>query len=220
MEAQIMAKEIETYIEVRETTQQIERKMAVGIRDELNRIFPASMSQIEREIKKIIYDGIIRQPEYSAIRANELRIELGLHDGIARLLAIIDTWLTGISVRFKPFRTSSKGLTGGIVVEAVASDYMDVLSMSEAILVTEKMEQLPWLQWLLLEGSSVIIGDYRVVFGAGMGRTGGGHMVKGGSWGIPSQYAGNSNNNFITRALLSIQPELETTITRIIESKI
>jgi hypothetical protein len=152
--------------------------------------------------------------------SGKLRIELGLVDGGVRLLNILDAWIGGTEVKFTKFRLAAGGFTGGIKIRAIRNDYSDVLSMSDATLVTEKGEELPWLRWMLIDGGSLIIADYIVKFRGGTGRTGGGFMVEGNGWSIPSPFSGVVGDNFVTRAVDSIQDRLEDDIARIIESKI
>lgn len=208
---------IDAKIEIKESEQQIVRKITVAVRDHLNEKFPRAINPIKKMVKKKLFDSLVDSPEYNAIAAGNLRIELGLVDGEGRLLDIIDQWIRDVEVKFKRFRAGNSGLTGGITITAVKSDYFDVLGLSEAELITDKGEELPWLQWLLLEDTNIIIADYEVKFGLGRGRTGGGNMVPGGEWSIPSQFAGGQGDNFVTRAIEIIQPDLEREVADIIK---
>jgi len=215
-----MSDEITAYIKIKESSREIQRKMTVGIRDELNRAFPLALGEIETVVRKLIFDAITQQPEYISITNGTLKVELGLPDGNARLLSIIDVWINTVNVKFTKFRTSAKGLTGGIKIEAIPNDYDDVIDMDAAVLTTEKGEDLPWLRWLLLDGNGIIIADYSVKFGGGLGRTGGGQMTNVGSWAVPPQFGGTAGDNFVTRALIAIQPTMENEIAKIIQKKI
>jgi hypothetical protein len=104
------------------------------------------------------------------------------------------------------------GFEGGITIEAIRADYADVLALPDSTLITpEHGYVLPWLQWLLLEGNKTIIEHFKVQFGS-WGRTGGAIMRKGGSWHVPPEHAGTINDNFITRAIAQIEPQLVETI--------
>jgi hypothetical protein len=207
-------------IQIKENIRQIERKMLEGIRDTLNIAFPKTQNDIISNTKRILYGAITSQPEYRSIVSGDLRIELGLVDGGVRLLNIVDRWLASLEVTFTKFRIVGGGFAGGIKIRAIRSDYSDVLSMSDANLITEKDEELPWLRWMLLDGGSLIIADYNVKFQSNRGRTGGGFMIEGRGWSIPEPFSGSSGDNFVTRAVDSIQDRLTDTIIRILESKI
>ena len=186
----------------------------------LNKKFPLMLSEILQTTKKTLFDSLLKQEEYIGLGHGDLRVELGLVDGQSRLISIMDRWLSTIELKFTPFKRRGSKITGGIKIRGVKNDYSDVLGDYEANFTTEKGENLPWLEWLLLDGSSVIIADYRYREGIGEGRAGGGTMRKGGSWGVPDPYTGVQSDNFITRAIDSMLKELEIKFIQIIESKI
>lgn len=206
-------------ITLKENSQQIQRKIFEATRNYLNQKFPGMLKDFEDAAKKRIFYSVILQPEWESIRSGTLRVELGLVDGENRLYSILDYWLQNIEAKFTKFKAGNN-LTGGVKLIAVNNNYADILSLPEANLVTEKGENLPWLKWLLTAGSQILIGDYSFEFQAGRGRTGGGFMDLGGSWGISQNYSGISGDNFITRAIDSVQNELVADLQKIIESKI
>lgn len=207
----------ELSIDIKETSAKVDRKIKEGIRDYLNDTWPKKLNTIKDVARKHIFNSILAQPEYQSITSGQLRTELGLVDGGYRLYFIIDEWLRKVEVNFSKFRIGGAGLTGGIKIYAIKSDYTDILSKSESIFTTEKGEDLPWLKWLLLDGGSVIIADYSVKFKQGTGRTGGGTMKQTGSWSVPSQFSGTLGDNFITRAIESIQDQLEKDVIDILD---
>ena len=74
---------------------------------------------------------------------------------------------------------------------------------------------LPWLKWLLLDGSAILVPNHSVVFGPNpKSRTGNAIMRldKNRGWSVPSQYQGTESNNWITRALDNAAPEIEKLI--------
>jgi len=73
---------------------------------------------------------------------------------------------------------------------------------------------IDWLRWLLHEGSGAIIRDY--TFSSGFhrrSRTGLGIMVEtGGSWQMPPEFAGTASDNFVLRALETIDQEIDNIV--------
>jgi hypothetical protein len=70
---------------------------------------------------------------------------------------------------------------------------------------------LPWLEWLLLYGGKIIVRDYRVKMGSNnRSRTGMAVMVEssGSNWRVPTEFAGTSNNNWVTRAINKIDNKI------------
>lgn len=211
---------IDITVNIVESTNKIAFDIVKAIVKDLNKKMIPIIPQIEDVVRQKIFQGITSQPEYTAIQSGDLKIELGLINGANRLRTIIDVWALRLRTRFRPFRAFKNKITGGLRVEAIRSDYADVLKLAESILVTEKGESLPWLRWLLFEGNNTIILDYSVRFQTGAGRTGGGIMVKGGSWGIPYEFAGGINDNFVTRGINSVGKDLQNDIINTIERNI
>lgn len=91
------------------------------------------------------------------------------------------------------------------------SSYNELLSLNEAFQLTEPTRNnpigfaLPWLEWVLLEGSSIVVPGFRAVSSPVHGRfsrSGGDYlMYEGGSFQIPPQHQGDASNNFLTRSL-------------------
>lgn len=183
--------------------------------DNACKIIDAAISKaipnIEKEVKRRIAGSIRVQPEYSSIINGQLMGELGLIDGQNRLERIINIWVDSLVVKKRVTRRSGDKITGGFRIEAINADYSDVISREEAVLITEKGTNLFWLQWLLTEGDKKIILDYKIVRNPRRSRTNT-VIMKGDSttsWGIPAEFAGTINNNFVTRAMNSIIPEME-----------
>ena len=64
---------------------------------------------------------------------------------------------------------------------------------------------------------SIIIAHYGVEYGAGLGRSGGAHMVRlkdapFGPFKVNSAFSGTIDNNFITRAMSGVSREIKNTI--------
>jgi len=76
---------------------------------------------------------------------------------------------------------------------------------------------------LLLYGGQIIVRNYRVKMGSNRAsRTGMAIMVEspGDSWRVPPEFAGTSNNNWVTRALSKIDDKILDIIQLEIERKI
>lgn len=203
-------------IELKESATEIQTNIAKGTRDYLNARFPTVLDEIRTLTRKKLYDAITSSPEYISMINGKLNIELGLVDANDKLQNILEKWINSVSVQFNKFRISKTNLSGGIKILAVNSDYSDVLFLPDSVLITEKGDILPWLSWMLTYGSNVIIADYRIRFGP-IGRTGGGAMYLGGSWGISPEYAGTIKDNFVTRSINSIKDDMQKEIAVIIK---
>jgi len=186
---------------------EIDREINLKIKSSINAI----TESIEIAIQTLVKLRLQEAPEVNSLAGGELRYQFGLRDGSSRISNIIEVWAESVEVRY----VQGAGKFGGISISMVDENYSKVLSMSEAEFTTEDGTSLEWLRWLLLEGDTRIINNYQFQSGR-TGRAGGGIMIsrQRGSWGVPSQFAGTENNNFATRALESMQDEIDIIVRR------
>lgn len=185
---------------------EIERMVTLEIIRVSNHIFPPLAGKIKRDIVANIGDIFSFSPEYQSIISGDLSINFGIPSGEAqqKLKVIVETLARSTMIDFIPLRQRAKQITGGFRISAFQSDFADILSLAESYQKTDKGQQLPWLEWLLLEGDRVIISEYFFLPGSfKQSRTGGGIMafdtLK--HWRVPPQYSGTVRNNWITRTV-------------------
>jgi len=186
---------------------EIEKEVSLRLKSSINAI----TESIEIALQTLVKGRLHEAPEVDSLASGELRYQFGLVDGASRISNIIDMWAESIEVRY----VSGFGKLGGISISMGDNDYSKALSMPEAEFTTEDGTSLEWLRWLLLEGDTRIVNNYRFQSGR-RGRAGGGIMVsrQNSSWGVPSQFAGTDSNNFATRALESMQDEIDVIVRR------
>jgi hypothetical protein len=199
----------------------IGRDMLQALLPDLQKYFNKVYREIQINIPRILIFHIKSQPEYSSLLSGKLMGEFGLPDSASRLSNILSTIESGAIVQSKPITISGSRIKGSIRLQMVQKDFSDLLSLGDASFTTEKGANLQWLSWLLKEGDSIIIADYTFALGSfASSRTGMGIMREfgGSSWRVPPEFAGNINNNWITRAIdaasSDIEKELES-LTRI-----
>lgn len=179
---------------------------------DLQKYFNDVYSKMQKNIPPILISHIISQPEYTALMNGKLMGEFGLPDAPSRLSNILSTIQSGAIIQTKKISISGSKINGSIKLQMVKQDFSDLLSLGDASFTTEKGSNLQWLSWLLTEGDSIIISNYVFVLGAfASSRTGMGIMreFEGSSWRVPPEFAGNINNNWITRAIDSASREIE-----------
>ena len=73
---------------------------------------------------------------------------------------------------------------------------------------------LGW-RWLLLDGGKILVPKYDVKFGNNPNsRTGNAVMVEGGSYSVDPKYRGQQGNNWVTRAVGSVNNSIENLISK------
>lgn len=190
--------------------QNLDKELRDGILGEIRLIVIKSMDGIIRSMKPqmstLIETSIKASDEYASLNQGILRAELGIQDPSV-VDVIIDRWASNIEIKFR-----TRGEIGVIEIGMIQSNYSDVLTLPEASYAYSTRKSngiIEWLRWLLLEGNKPIVFDYDFR-SSGRGRTGLGFMaiVPGSNWSVPSQFAGTSTDNFVTRALQNIDKQI------------
>lgn len=204
-------------LELVESDKEIEKKIIKAFRQEITTRISRAARKLKPSMRSILERVIKSQPEYAALDGGRLAGDFGLIDGKASADAIIRVWLDSLKIRVLPTRQVASTLRAGLTIEAIKADYSDVTVLPDAIVVTNKGQELPWLEWLLLLGNSSIIMEYDVFYNArNQTRSRSGQAImarrRGRSWSVPNEFSGVQDNNWITRAIDSGDDEIEKTI--------
>lgn len=192
--------------------------------DTLNARINDYKSEIKTFVRQLVYEIIVLSKDSANIRTFGLAsFELGLRVGKANdfIDAVATRVSKSVSFYFSKLKPVGSRISGRIRISVIKSDYQDVLSLPEAINVTEKGDELPILHWILIMGDSVIklkkyyekdkkgrmklVKGYKVVFETGKGRSGGAIMEstdnKAEFFKIDTSYSGTDDDNWLTRAM-------------------
>lgn len=203
---------------------QIRSKILDAIRDYLQPAFDKAQRALQTIIPNKTKAVLMGEPEYNSLLSGQLRSELGVPDAASRIESLFTAWTSSMVIRSTPLRISSRGVTGGFSIDMIRSDFSDILSLSAATITDDiSGSVIPWLQWLLLDGSKILIRDYAVQFGPNSrSRTGNAIMISSEkqNWRVPSEFAGTVNNNWITRAIDRLDPILLNDIEKELEKHI
>jgi hypothetical protein len=195
-----------------ESTNEIEGKILRALKPELNKYLEKVFSKVKSRIIDTVVNAITSAPEYNSLLSGDLKYEFGLPDSDSRVSSILNFWKK-INTDYKSISINNNKLSGGFTITMINSDYSDVINSAAAVLTTEKGVDLNWLEWLLLFGNRTIIKDYVVEFGVNpRSRTGRAIMrgVQKGKWSVPNEFSGTKNNNWITRAIDSVDTEINS----------
>ncbi len=203
---------IRSSIFITENTQQIERKILNALKKDVNKYLEKAFNKCKTRIVDLITKAIINSPEYNSLIYGDLKYEFGLPDSKSRLDNILAFWQK-ITANYNALTIQNNKFSGGFSISMIDSSYADVLSSSASTFRTEKGTDLNWLEWLLLFGNKTIIRDYVVEFGPNPNSRTGMAVMKGvqrGKWSVPGEFVGTKNNNWITRAIESVDNDINT----------
>ena len=173
---------------------------------------------IEDPLKEIVRRSIMATPEYRSLLGGTLQAELGVTFPLERISNVIDTWVENISVTVKAANDPLLNIHIGVLQQG----YGDVLSLPDASYQYERGD-IPWLEWLLLEGDKRIVRDYSFKPVRRGSRTGLGIMVSDeqrGGWQVPAEFSGTETNNFATRAFDGVDSKIEKIVKSVIKANL
>jgi hypothetical protein len=179
-----------------------------------------SVDQIRKVLEDRIGILITTSPVVPALNT-DLGKELGVTPEVVNTVIeeIISVVSSNMEISYTPVSVvNGRIVAGGYTIKILRSDFNDVLSIQDTSYATTNGVIIPWLNWLLYSGDSAVIYGYRIEFdphNKASSRTGA-VMVKdpGGRWGVPTQYAGTQKDNFLTRALIPLEDEIEDIVKR------
>lgn len=195
-------------IKILESVATIQKEINIALSRQVNKRLTKAANKVRSQVIPVIQTALISSPEISSLSGGTLRGEFGLtSDPSSQLVsAIVDS----LEVRVTPVNAN---LNGGFTLVMQPSNFANLFSLSSAEQPIEG-GSIPWLKWLLTLGDSVIIADFGVEFG-GHGRTGQARMAKKfAPYKVNSAFSGTPDNNFITRAIDRVFPQIQEIIRR------
>jgi len=211
-------------IKLLETNRVIENRIMKALGQEIILKGRRVKDRIEVRLREIVKERIADSPTWKSIVSGDLRGILGVP-----LTTDLDAILNKLSSEVFISITGSPGTTAtGVKIEifGISGDYAEILSLPQSQFVsTPSRETVPWLEWLLTRGDSIIISDYFVKTALNRteikgSRTGMAIMRKStaltlpqssnnrSGFAVPTFHAGNLDSNFITRALEFLEPKI------------
>lgn len=200
-------------VAVKETPNSFDKKVERALSERLNASLRKNRPRVENRLRGLIPGWIKSSPEIVSLNSEglqgSLNAQFGLYPGqaAAATAAIVAGVITSVNVVVRPLSTK---LNVRSVVEFTVQPitYENLLSIPEGVVIQETNGKiLPWLDWLLNLGNTVIVGGYSYT-PENLGRSGGGTMNPGVGWRVPPQYAGVPGDNFISRALANREKEI------------
>lgn len=199
----------------------IGNKILQALLYDITKYMENGIALVKNQLPLIIRQSIVNSPEYSSLLNGELRYEFGIPDPGVKLAGLLDIWCDNIKYSYmKPIIVSNK-IKAIFSANTIRIDYADVLYTDYALVIdSTRGYNLPWLEWLLLEGNKTIIDKYEVIIGPNQySRTGNALMKPSNrSWKVPSSYAGTASDNWITRAIDSVTDDIENLLNKAFQS--
>lgn len=210
-------------IDLLESDGDISKLILSNLKDQINKSINKALPSIEKDIKIIVKEALISEPEYSSLKAGTLRAELGIAN-VSDVDNVIDAMVDTLTIDNKPLSVRSSGISGGFILTMIKSDDISgiIYSDSANVIDNERGYSLPWLEWLLLKGNEVLVQNYSVNYtNSSRSRSGMALMIESDqNWRVPAAFAGKLNDNWTTRAISKIESQIIKIIQTNIENNI
>lgn len=196
-------------IKLTDSLKTIENNVNLALVDLVNNTVSKNINKIYSDVKKLIPSWINKQPEIISLLSSEptsLAGQFGFTTNPDSIVnSIINSVVNSTEIKFVKY---NRNFSGGLELRFQPTNFNNLLSLPEGHTVY-KSGDLHWLDWLLKRGDNMIISNYQYNPQTGLGRSGLGNMVGGGSFRVPPQFSGTVDDNFITRAFLGNNQEKE-----------
>jgi len=194
-----------------ENIKTIEKKINTALAVEINKSLGRAVIKVKQDCTPIIQTALLTSPEISSLSTGGiLAAEFGLtFNPTSQLVSAIVS-----SIDIKVEKATHRSL-GGFSLLMQPSNFANLFSLSVA---EQQIEDgsIPWLQWLLTQGDTIIIANFGVEFG-NHGRTGEARMSKNfAPYKVNSAFSGTVDDNFITRAVERVRPQIEAAMRKAI----
>lgn len=209
-------------LKILESNSEISNEILKLLLPMVSSFFKIVFEKSKNELIILLQQAIILSPEYGSIRSGILKAHFGLPNSEQVLDSIVNFYKK-IDIRYDTPTISNNTIKGKFILNMVDNSFGDILSENFSSFVTEKGSELNWLEWLLLFGDKAIIKDYNISLGAYPNSRTGLAVMKGqtgGKWKVPSSFAGYKNNNWITRAIDSIDSKIENVFVKIMKESL
>jgi hypothetical protein len=205
---------VEVKVDVVTRPEDMVRSIMDEYANHMNFVLSAGKPKIAYKLTQRIAQLIEESPEMQSLVGGKLQQELGVTDPKEAISDIVGALQHSMVVDYDLVRYSGDIITdGGYTIMVSRSDFQDVLSISGGSYNTANNVNISWLSWLLFSGDTPIIFGYRIKYDPTdpqYTRTGA-LMVKdpGGAWGIPTEFSGTRDNNFVIRALAPLENDIQ-----------
>lgn len=198
-----------------------QKKLEDNIGKSLIKKINTGLSHIERiltiELRDAVRQAVQESPEYISLTTATLRGEFGLENASNKVDTIIDVFVNSFRSELKFARSSGSTFYANLSIY-IKIDFERLANHPEGFQegTNQKGKNealLPWLRWILLEGTNALVFDYSIKRGEGVGRSGLQFLMEatpGTNYEISkTQFTGVEDSNFLTRAINKNRKKIE-----------
>lgn len=167
------------------------------------------------KIAEILKRAILSSDALNSLMGGKLRADFGIDDNLVSLVPGILIDLFEIHYEITTETTDPKTVLSVIftIRARLEEDPYTQSAITRAQYVSPKSGKLiNWLRWLLFSGGETINDSYEVKLLPGIGRSHMAVMIHRGFFEVDPEFQGREGSNFVSRAIESVVPEIESLI--------
>lgn len=202
-------------IKILESDRKIQQDILKALIQDVSAHMVGGLTKLKKELPNLLNNSIINSDEYTSLVNGQLKYDFGIANASTKIAGLINIWLDNTQYDYKPPRIVGGQIKSSLSVSMIRADFSDVLKTDFALVVdNERGYSLPWLKWLLLDGTMPLVNNYDVTLGPNKrSRTGFAVMTPSTrSWSVISAFAGTVDDNWITRAIANSSSAIESLI--------
>ncbi len=203
---------------LKHTSAQIEGFIVDTLKSEINKFLKQAAIQVKKRVRELFKQRFLSSPTYISLTTDDLWHEFGIVDPTSKLDSILSALVQYIDARpilSKVTRGKNVGFQTGLELRMLDLSFQNITRLPDASQLTNRGENLLWLDWLLLQGGKTIVrGYYYNAVSSRYSRSGLGLMFEkdGRRWNVPHRFAGTANSNWLTRIIDSMDDEIKQII--------
>lgn len=214
-------------VELRFNDDQVKKSLVAAVKKHIRKTIELSVNVLYDAIRKRLASKVRKTPEYRSLcsEGGVLRVDLGIEEGKKSIESVINVLVNLIEIKINRSKNDSMDYIVPITITLFNNSIIRELIKSRdasyhSVNQKGKATLIPWLEWLLVSGDQPVVIGYRVFYGdskhdvSTFSRTDRAIMVKGDgdNFVINSRFSGTKENNFIARACLDLEKDLEDII--------
>jgi hypothetical protein len=190
-----------------------------ALKADLTKKVQASVGKIKQDVKPkisaIILKALNDSNTVQSLLSGKLKDDFGLFGNVVNVTMANITKTISDNIDINIVRSTKSDAILTTTLEILpAEDYAKIISVPGGS-IPSKGGNVDWLEWLLLRGTQVVIGDFWLFTNAkGFTRSGGNSIMKRiestprDPFRVDPNYAGTVDDNFITRAIQSASNDI------------
>lgn len=203
-------------IQITESTKSISAKVVAEAVQQIDKRMRSRAPEINLLVGELIEAKIRATPHAKSIIAGQLSADFGLNigEGEEALETLIFVVKRSVKVNLDIRNRGSLGnLAWSMSVSILPDGFSDLLGRIGAYTSPRSGADIPWMEWLLTKGTTIIYDDFFVANGEfRTSRSGFALMFPSGQSGkmfrVEPTFAGTADDNFVVNTIASLLPEI------------